>query len=70
MNEDFSEVLDSIPEGIAVQDIQDLAHKFTMVILDEALNRRICPIRMKNRNLTPMELGNAVAQMIEKLLNA
>ena len=63
--QDFSDVLDAIPEGDAVKDLGELTHQLTMVVLDQAFKRNICPVRMKNREISPMQLAGQMAKLVE-----
>ena len=66
--QDFTELLESLPEGEPVKDIGELTHQLTMVIMTQALHGNIDPVRMKNRQISPMHLGGILARQIETLL--
>jgi hypothetical protein len=67
--EDFTELLDSIPEKEQpIQDIGQLAHKLAMVILTEALEGNLDAKRMANRNVSPVSLANACAAACIKVI--
>ena len=68
--QDFTELLDSLPEKEPVKDIGELTHQLTMVVFAQALNGNIDAVRMKNRGISPMGLAGELSRTVERLLSA
>jgi len=66
--EEADKYLNSLPEGEPVADVNKLATEFNLVILMQAMEQNICPVRMRNRHMTPMTIANALVRKVQELL--